>query len=126
VLAFYLSPGHREERADGCPIVALGADAARQSADVKASFETGIKTYLDELARLVGETSGAVPRATAIAILSTMVGAMTLSRAVNNPELARSILDAAADQVRAIAARDPSPSRRPRDHSRKPRRSRIN
>jgi TetR/AcrR family transcriptional repressor of nem operon len=123
VLAFYLSPGHRDERADGCPIVALGADAARQSADVKASFEAGIETYLDEIARLVGGSNSAVSRAKAIAALSTMVGAVTLSRAVNNPELARSILDAAADQVRTIAARHPAPSRGPRDHSRKTRRS---
>src|SRR6476469_1732202 len=35
VIAFYLSKGHREERMDGCPVVALGSDAARQSVDVK-------------------------------------------------------------------------------------------
>src|SRR5206468_2279495 len=39
VMAFYLSMEHREERTDGCPIVALGSDAARQGSDVKASFE---------------------------------------------------------------------------------------
>src|SRR6185369_12410781 len=39
ILAFYLSTDHREKMAEGCPIVALGADAARQSSDVKASFE---------------------------------------------------------------------------------------
>src|SRR5882724_7913374 len=37
VIAFYLSMAHREERGDGCPVVALGSDAARQGADVKAS-----------------------------------------------------------------------------------------
>src|ERR1041384_7135575 len=46
VIAFYLSTEHREERMDGCPIVALGSDAARQGADVKASFEAGIREYL--------------------------------------------------------------------------------
>src|SRR3954454_13876508 len=39
IIAFYLSMAHREETADGCPVVALGADAARQGADLKASFE---------------------------------------------------------------------------------------
>ena len=29
VVAFYLSDGHRDERMDGCPIVALGSDAAK-------------------------------------------------------------------------------------------------
>src|SRR3954467_2121952 len=35
-VARYLRMGHREQRGVGCPLVALGADAARQGADVKA------------------------------------------------------------------------------------------
>src|SRR6202047_1009774 len=58
VIAFYLSGDHREEKMDGCPIVALGSDAARQGPDVKAEFEAGIKTYLEVLGRLIGETDG--------------------------------------------------------------------
>ena len=50
VIAFYLSMEHREERMDGCPIVALGSDAARQGGDVKASFEAGIKAHLESSA----------------------------------------------------------------------------
>src|SRR5581483_2011369 len=38
VIALYLSMEHRAERMDGCPVVALGADAARQGPEVKASF----------------------------------------------------------------------------------------
>src|SRR3954462_2590478 len=34
VMEFYLSPDHRGEKADGCPLVALGADATRQSEEV--------------------------------------------------------------------------------------------
>src|ERR1041385_2675167 len=30
VIGFYLSEGHRKEKMEGCPLVALGADAARQ------------------------------------------------------------------------------------------------
>jgi TetR/AcrR family transcriptional repressor of nem operon len=40
----------------------------------------------------------------AMAILSTMVGAVVLSRTVNDPDLAKAFLDAAADQVREAAA----------------------
>ena len=58
VIAFYLSMGHREERGHGCPVVALGADAARQGADVKASFEAGIRKYLEMLEPWVGEPDG--------------------------------------------------------------------
>jgi TetR/AcrR family transcriptional regulator, transcriptional repressor for nem operon len=100
VIAFYLSTEHREEKMDGCPIVALGSDAARQSSDVKASFEAGIKAHLEILGRLIAETNGEEPNDKAMAILSTMVGALTLSRVVNDPDLAQAILDAAAQQVR--------------------------
>src|SRR5205085_4449976 len=58
VIEFYLSMAHRAERMDGCPIVALGSDAARQGADVKASFEAGIKEYLEMLGSWVGEADG--------------------------------------------------------------------
>jgi TetR/AcrR family transcriptional regulator, transcriptional repressor for nem operon len=104
VMAFYLSMGHREERMDGCPIVALGSDAARQGTEVKASFEAGIKTHLEMLARMIAETDGAEPDDKAMAILSTMVGAVTLSRVVNDPDLAQALLDQAAEQVRRVVA----------------------
>jgi TetR/AcrR family transcriptional regulator, transcriptional repressor for nem operon len=100
VIAFYLSMAHRGERMDGCPVVALGSDAARQGADVKASFEAGIRAHLEILGRLIAETDGETPNGKAMAILSTMVGAVTLSRVVNDPDLAQAILDAAAQQVR--------------------------
>ena len=105
VIAFYLSMGHRGERMDGCPVVALGSDAARQGADVKASFEAGIREYLEMLGSWVGEAGGEEPNGKAMSVLSTMIGAVLLSRAVNDPDLAQAFLEAATDQVReAVAA----------------------
>jgi TetR/AcrR family transcriptional regulator, transcriptional repressor for nem operon len=104
VIAFYLSGDHREEKLDGCPIVALGSDAARQGPDVKAEFEAGIKAHLDVLGRFIAGTGDEASRGKAMAILATMVGAVTLSRVVNDPDLAQALLDAAAKQVRDAAA----------------------
>jgi TetR/AcrR family transcriptional repressor of nem operon len=104
VIAFYLSGDHREEKMDGCPIVALGSDAARQGPDVKAAFEAGIKAHLEVLGRFIGKTGGEASGGKAMAILSMMVGAVTLSRVVNDPDLAQALLDAAAKQVREAAA----------------------
>ncbi len=103
VIAFYLTKEHRKEKMEGCPIVALGADAARQSAEVKASFEAGIREHLRVLSRLIFKTDSEEKRDKAMAILSTMVGALTLSRVVNDPRLAQSFLDAAAESVREAA-----------------------
>jgi len=104
VIAFYLSAEHRGEKMDGCPVVALGSDAARQGIDVKASFEAGIKDYLGVLGRFIAEADGADPDGKAMAILSTMVGSLTLSRIVNDPDLAQAFLDTAVEQVRAVVA----------------------
>ncbi len=104
VLAFYLSMGHREKKMDGCPLVALAADAARQGGEVKASFEAGIKAHLEVLGRLIAETKDSEPKGEAMAVLSLMVGALTLSRVVNDPDLAQAFLTAAAEQIRDIVA----------------------
>lgn len=98
VIAFYLSMGHRAERMEGCPVVALGSDAARQGPDVKASFEAGIKEYLEMLGGWIGEEEGE-PGGKAMAILSTMVGAVVLARAVNDEQMSKRFLQAAAESV---------------------------
>jgi TetR/AcrR family transcriptional repressor of nem operon len=104
VIAFYLSGDHREEKMDGCPIVALGSDAARQGSEVKAAFEAGIKAHLEVLGRFLAGTGGEASSGKAMAILSTMVGAVTLSRVVNDPNLAQAFLNAAVEHVREAAS----------------------
>ena len=104
VIAFYLSAGHREEKLDGCPVVALGSDAARQGPGVKAAFEEGIKAYLEVLGPLLPKTDGEDSNRKAMVVLSTMIGAMTLSRAVNDPDLAQAFQNAAVEHVREAAA----------------------
>ena len=104
VIAFYLSAGHREEKLDGCPVVALGSDAARQGASVKAAFEEGINAYLEVLGPLLAKTDGEDSSRKAMVVLSTMVGAMTLSRAINDPDLAQAFQNAAVELVREVAA----------------------
>jgi TetR/AcrR family transcriptional repressor of nem operon len=104
VMAFYLSMEHRDARMVGCPIVALGSDAARQGAGVKASFEAGIREYLELVGRWVGEADGEEPSGKAMAILSTMAGALLLSRAVNDEDLSKRFLQAAAESVMAASS----------------------
>lgn len=103
-IGLYLSTAHREERLEGCPVALLGSDAARQDADVKASFEAGIREYLALLGGWVGEAEDKDPSDKAMAMLSSMVGAMVLSRAVNDEELSKGFLQAATRNVLALSA----------------------
>ena len=104
VMAYYLSKEHRDEVMDGCPMVALGSDAVRQGAGVKASFEAGIKAHLNVLQSSIFAAGDKRPDSKAMTILSMMVGALLLSRMVNNPDLAQAFLDTAVEQVREVAS----------------------
>lgn len=116
VVAFYLSMDHRAERMDGCPIVALGSDVARQGVDVKASFEAGIRDYLEMVCAWMGGADGeedaGASRPKVMAMLATMVGAMVLARAVYDEDLSKQFLQAAAESVLAASAADGA-TRRP-------------
>lgn len=106
VVSFYLSMGHRGEKADGCPLAALGSDAARQSEEVRRPFEDGIRAHIQVLDELMDDTKSSDPSGKAIAILSLMVGAVTLSRILEDENLSQSFLDVAAGEVRRIASGD--------------------
>lgn len=106
IMAFYLSKDHRGEKAEGCPLVALGSDAARQSAEVRRPFEDGIRGHFEVLDELMGHADSSGPSEKAIAILSMMVGAVTLSRIIEDERLSESVLDAAAGEVKRIARSD--------------------
>ena len=79
----YLSRQHRDAPGQGCTIAALGADAARQSDNVKTVFASGIEHQLAMLAQndKSSETGTAPTRAMLINSIAQAVGAMVLSRA---------------------------------------------
>lgn len=106
VMAFYLSKDHRGEKAEGCPLVALGSDAARQSEEVRRPFEDGIRAHFEVLDELMEDRKDSDPSVKSMAILSLMIGAVTLSRIIEDEHLSQGILDAAAGEVRRIAQGD--------------------
>ncbi len=94
----YLSPEHRDEHAEGCTMAALGADAARSGPAVRAAMEDGVRAHVDFITNLM-PNDGPDSRERSMAIASTMIGAIVLSRSVNNDTLSREILDAAIRDI---------------------------
>ncbi len=98
---FYLTAPHRDHPESGCPFAALAPDAARSGPQVKAVFGKGIEGHLALMERsLMGQ--GAEPveaRRVSLAALSTLVGALALSRAVDDPALSDEILASAAESL---------------------------
>ena len=97
----YLSERHYDNLSTGCVFAALGADAARQPLAVRTAFAEGLEPLIDVLTKAVPGRTKAVRRRKALAIMSELVGAMVLARAVGDRTLAQEILAASAAELRA-------------------------
>ncbi|WP_177431282.1 MULTISPECIES: TetR family transcriptional regulator [unclassified Pseudomonas] len=111
----YVSREHRDRRGNGCTMVALGGDAARQPDDLKATFAEGIEHTLQTL----GDKYPTGPDAPAgegrrkmIDLLSRAVGAILLSRACpDDSALADEILQVCRAEMLASLAVEQGESR---------------
>jgi TetR/AcrR family transcriptional repressor of nem operon len=90
----YLSPAHRDHPGSGCAMAALGAEVARNSSTVRAAFTKTVRTTAELLTQIVSGKSKRAKKERALAIYSSLVGALVLSRAVDDPELSTEILQA--------------------------------
>ncbi|HEY3773731.1 MAG TPA: TetR/AcrR family transcriptional regulator [Solirubrobacteraceae bacterium] len=104
LITTYLSADHRDDPGTGCAVAALGSDAARPGNAARPAYTEQIRRYIDRLQSLLAE-DGATgeARERAIATVSTLVGALTISRAVEDPELADEVLAGARDVLLAAA-----------------------
>ena len=96
-----LSPAHRDTLATSCAVTTLAADVARANQKARSAYTRQVGAYLELLTKLV---SGSTPRARkrkALAALSTLVGAVSMARAVNDDKLSREILKSVADELKA-------------------------
>ena len=84
---------------------ALGTDAARGSAGLRGAFAEGLQRLVDILTEALPGFSKPARRRKAVAAMATMVGAVTLARAVDDPALSEEILDAARQELRTAAYR---------------------
>ncbi|MBJ9756345.1 TetR/AcrR family transcriptional regulator [Burkholderia cepacia] len=99
----YLSREHRDTRATGCTMAALGGDAARQSEAVRTVFADGIEGIVAALTAEVRQSGCVQPeqvRSKALSVLARAVGALVLSRACpDDSSLADEILTACRDEI---------------------------
>jgi TetR/AcrR family transcriptional repressor of nem operon len=88
---WYVSAEHRDDPASGCGVVALGGDAARGDSRVRAAYTDQVKRYLGQLEQLFAGDGSEARREAAVA-LCTLVGAVLVARAVDDPVLSDEIL----------------------------------
>lgn len=98
----YLSDAHRDHIGAGCGLVALAGDAARGGPAVKEVFAEGVASLVATLQTQMPAVDAAAKREQALAMLSTLVGALLLSRAVGGDvPLSRELREAARKSLPA-------------------------
>lgn len=100
----YLSARHRDDPGLGCLLSALGPEVARQSPAIRRSVTEGFRTLIDSLTGLIPGRSAAAKRKRALAVFSSLVGAMVLARAVDDPALSEEILQAMSASLAPAAS----------------------
>ena len=99
IAAAYLSPQHRDQPGAGCVLAALGAEAPRHGSTVRAAFTRGVRSAIDVLEGLVQAKSKRANRQRAMTIYASMIGAIILSRAVEDPELSEEVLQSVLTSI---------------------------
>jgi TetR/AcrR family transcriptional regulator, transcriptional repressor for nem operon len=95
----YLSPGHRDNASDGCVLAALGSELARADKSARTAATRGYLDLVDLVARQFNEASPEAARSKALATVSLMIGALTMSRVVKDPGLSAEILQSAQKHI---------------------------
>ena len=78
----------------GCPVSALGSEMPRQAPVVRRAATRRIKEMIDVVARQLPDWGQPGAHERALVTVATMVGTMVLARAVDDPKLSESFLEA--------------------------------
>ena len=88
----YLSKEHRDDPKNGCVLASLGAEVARQDGESRSVFSQGFDGLVTLLADLSPARTRVSRRAHVLSVISALAGALTLARAVIDPDVSDEIL----------------------------------
>ncbi len=103
MLGAYLSREHAKHADIGCPLAALGSETSRQAPEVRRVMTRHIKAMIDLVARQSPDWGQPAAHEWAMVTIATMVGAMLLARAVDEPDLSDRLREAALKHLAAAS-----------------------
>ncbi|MFD8812145.1 TetR/AcrR family transcriptional regulator, partial [Streptomyces sp. NPDC059627] len=98
----YLSIAHRDAPQDGCAVAALPQDVSRSDDRTRAAYGRQVENYLNILTDLASGDDPAAERRHAFLVLSALVGAIAMARAVGDRELSAEILAETAAALKEL------------------------
>lgn len=104
VVKGYLTTKHRDCPANGCAFAAIGDELTRSSPAVRRAATTEVGFLIESMSSLVPGSSRVEKRKRALSAYSSMIGALLLSRVVDDPEMSAEILAASAHELTCAVA----------------------
>jgi TetR/AcrR family transcriptional repressor of nem operon len=96
---WYLSEAHRDARETGCPLAALVSDLSRANGIVREIYGEGVSRLSRALADALRDLGREDAETLARSALAELIGALSLARAVADPEQSRRILASAREAL---------------------------
>ncbi|MCW5703334.1 MAG: TetR/AcrR family transcriptional regulator [Bradyrhizobium sp.] len=116
IVESYLTTMHRDDPGHGCAVPTLGPEIAREGAKARRAFAARLEEMIEMMADQVPELPRKAARRQAIAAISTMAGALVLSRIAGSGEFSEEILGAGREAALAQPERPVGKSRRGREN----------
>lgn len=102
VVDAYMSTAHRDTPEGGCPLASMGSELARADEITRAAATRGYDELVDMLAKRMGNPEETADRSRAVFALAAMIGALTMSRIIADPDASASLLEDVKQHVEAI------------------------
>ncbi|MEO6825280.1 MAG: TetR/AcrR family transcriptional regulator [Nitrosospira sp.] len=100
-----LSAEYRDDTLGGCPLVAMGSELVRADAATRRAASQGFEDIVNVIAKWMPFEDPSAARVDAIFTLVSMIGAVTMSRIIDNPELSNQILDVTKKRLASLRAK---------------------
>jgi len=90
----YLAPDHCANPGEGCPMAALASDMSRLPKPVRAEIDRAIKRRVKRLSVFLPGATEKERERNCMALLSGLIGTISVARALVDPEARRAVLEA--------------------------------
>jgi TetR/AcrR family transcriptional repressor of nem operon len=98
----YVSMVHRDNAIGGCPLAGMGSELARADEHTRAAASQGFNDLIDIIATHIGGRSQDAARSEAVFAFAAMIGAVTMSRIIVDPDTSASVLQDVTQHLNAM------------------------
>lgn len=102
----YLSVGHRDDRAEGCPSAALLDEISRSTDATKDAYTAGLLAIADDVAARLAPDDPPSARVRVLGVIALAIGTLQLSRAITDRQLADALLEQGVENALAALSAD--------------------